>query len=119
MDHAAMIVFWFRLYRGGSLLLPDGWYGRPMDSLHQLSSISWTKDTLAVVLDGAIRLTFQALEGVRFVGGELIIGPAKELRFDPIEDGVVVPGPGVRYAGGVAKIVAETGSEQESYLASN
>ncbi len=66
----------------GSLLLPDGWYGRPYDNQHTLTSIVESGGALTVVLDSKVTLCFRGLKSVRKAKYDLVIGPFEYLRFD-------------------------------------
>jgi hypothetical protein len=41
------------------LVLPDGWFGRPYDNLHQLTACTATGGTVRVELDGQLSLEFE------------------------------------------------------------
>lgn len=41
----------FSRWGGAGLKLPSGWFGRPYDNFHELTSVSVSDDTLVVVLD--------------------------------------------------------------------
>jgi hypothetical protein len=47
----AVIVEWFGRVNGASLKLPNGWFGRPYDNLHRLTSATANAGTVIVVLD--------------------------------------------------------------------
>ena len=40
------------------LVLPNGWFGRPYDNLHQLTGCTVAGDTMRIELDGQLILTF-------------------------------------------------------------
>lgn len=50
---------WFAIHNGGSLLLPDGWYGRPHDNQHRLTSVSTEPGGLVLILDQKLTLRFE------------------------------------------------------------
>ena len=55
----SIIQKWFKKNIGGSLLLPDGWFGRPYDNIHLLTSIDETSNCLRMTLDdGYVVLAF-------------------------------------------------------------
>lgn len=68
-------------------MLPDGWYGRPYDSVHQLTRLREIDGTLTLCLDDHLTLDFERLMSVRHIGGNLIFGPFARLRFDWIAYG--------------------------------
>lgn len=114
MDYGARIEFWFRHYRGGSLLLPDGWYGRPMDNQHQLTSLSTSGDCMVVGLDNFVRLTFHGLGGVQLKGSELVIGPARRICVETAEPGSRVAHSEAEYRDAVVRIVSARDASSEA-----
>ena len=63
------------------MILPDGWFGRPYDNQHALTSVTGYDDELTLVLDGILHLHFEGLESIQIEEHELILGPFKSLRF--------------------------------------
>lgn len=82
MNFTNTIQRWFKDEWGGSLLLPDGWYGRPYDNQHALTSVEESGETLTIVLDQKLMLRFEGLKSVKAQKRELIFGPFEKLRFD-------------------------------------
>lgn len=82
MNFTPTIQHWFNTEWGGSLLLPDGWHGRPYDNQHALTSVEESGGTLTVVLDQKLTLRFEGLKSVKAQKQELIFGPFEKLRFD-------------------------------------
>jgi hypothetical protein len=81
------ITSWFKDHKGGGLVLPSGWFGRPHDNFHRLSEVSSAGGELVVILDESeeeLRLTFINLKSVVSVGTDEF-GSAEELRFDDFE----------------------------------
>jgi hypothetical protein len=66
---------------GGSLMLPDGWYGRPYDNQHSLTSVSESEGALGLILDQKLELRFEGLKSVCSRHHELVLGPFDRLRF--------------------------------------
>ena len=81
MPFGNVVRNWFKHEWGGSLHLPDGWYGRPFDSQHSLTSVSEVGIELIVLLDGVLTLRFEGLKSVRQEGKELVFGPFDCLQF--------------------------------------
>lgn len=74
---------WFDKEGGGSLLLPDGWFGRPHDNVHSLTSIDEAKDVLIIVLDqGRITLQFERPKMVRVDNHDLIFSEFDKFCFE-------------------------------------
>lgn len=65
----------FANWGGASLKLPSGWFGRPYDSFHELTSLSVVDGSLVIVLDERQKLTLhhpreaRVAESVLFVNG--------------------------------------------------
>lgn len=72
---------WFSRETGGTLMLPTGWFGRPFDNIHQLTSIAHTDNTLDLVLDGKYNLHFENLCSVQDAENELVFYGFKSFRF--------------------------------------
>lgn len=56
---AAAVREWFGAVAYAGLVLPDGWFGRPYDSLLPLTDVQVLDDGLLVELDDRLRLTFR------------------------------------------------------------
>lgn len=76
----AAVVTWFSGVRGASLKLPNGWFGRPYDNLHQLTGARVSGDALVLVLDERQELSISSPESLRlepkslsFVGAKRIV----------------------------------------------
>jgi hypothetical protein len=108
MSARTVVQQWFNAQFGGSLFLPDGWYGRPYDNQHMLTSIDEDGDDLSITLDNRLMLHFKGLRAVTPTDRELIFGPFRKLCFE--SDSV---GGGSRltkeYSGGEVKIVTAPG----------
>jgi hypothetical protein len=100
---------WFAEELGGSLLLPDGWYGRPHDNQHALTSVDETGEVLTIILDRKPTLRFEGLKSVESRKGELVFGPFDKLRFDWETYGADVKRGTKEYEFGEAKIVSGPG----------
>jgi hypothetical protein len=64
---AEAIQRWFDKYHGGSLLLPDGWFGQPYDINHTLSQIHPSKSEIRLILGGDLIITFEGEPKIRQV----------------------------------------------------
>jgi len=82
MRFTNIIQQWFKDEWGGSLMLPDGWYGRPYDSQHALTSIDELDDVLTLVLSKKLTLRFNGLKLVTNRDHNLVFGPFDTLRFE-------------------------------------
>jgi hypothetical protein len=80
MSFADVIQRWFKEEWGGSLHLPDGWYGRPYDNQHTLTSVSEYDDTITLVLDEKLTLYFEGLKAVSAQPRALVLGHFAKLR---------------------------------------
>lgn len=106
MSFPNTIQQWFSTQFGGSLYLPDGWYGRPYDNQHMLTSINEAGSELTITLDNNLVLKFTDLKAVTPTTRELIFGPFSRLRFEWGEDGRRLTN---NYEGGEVKIVSAPG----------
>lgn len=97
---------WFKETWGGSLVLPNGWFGRPYDSIHQLASVTESINGLIVVLDdGHLTLNFGGVPKVEATKSELIFHTFDRLVFDWKEYDSMKPH-SEQHDGGEVKIVA-------------
>jgi hypothetical protein len=77
-----IISDWFEKEKGGSLKLPDGWFGRPMGNIHELTFIVKRPRKLIIELDEQVYLIFTELESVRIDGPKIIFSEFRQLVFD-------------------------------------
>lgn len=82
MNFTDVIQQWFKEEWGGSLVLPDGWYGRPYDSQHSLTAVEHTDRALIVVLDDVLKLRFTGLKLIEDRPEGLAFGPFSCLVFE-------------------------------------
>ncbi len=82
MNFVDVIKRWFETEWGGSLLLPDGWYGRPYDNQHALTSVEESDERLVIILDRKLILRFEGLKAVKTEKHTLVLGPFEKLSFD-------------------------------------
>ena len=99
---------WFDKEWGGSLVLPDGWFGRPYDNQHSLTLCEESADKLSLALDEHLLLTFYGLSNVALEGRDLVIGPFERLSFEarPYGGGATK---NKEYNGGIVKLVTAPG----------
>ena len=113
MSFANTVQTWFDTEWGGSMVLPDGWFGRPYDNQHALTSVEQDGDTLTVVLDEILRLRFEGLGSVHAGKHELIFSQFDKLCFEwtPYGGGKLTT---QEYAGGEVKIVSSAKASAEA-----
>jgi hypothetical protein len=99
---------WFSREWGGSLILPDGWFGRPYGAQHSLTDVRLTSDGFELLLDDNLVLRFAGLKSVRATGRELTFGPFASLQFTWTPFGGGSPSL-QEYGPGEVKIVAAPG----------
>jgi len=56
-----MVKKWFEKSYGGSLKLPDGWFGRPYDNIHTLKSVDGESGKLTIQFNDGNSLNFLGL----------------------------------------------------------
>jgi hypothetical protein len=76
------VTRWFARTGGGTLKLPDGWYGRPMDNIQRLTFVVERPRKFVLELDERLLLIFTELETVTVEGPELVFADYKQLVFD-------------------------------------
>lgn len=91
------------------MLLPDGWYGRPYDNQHVITSIAESGETLTIVLDRKLTLHFEGLKSVESNQRELDFGVFDTMQFSWEGFGGVTQRGSRKYRGGEIKIVSGTG----------
>lgn len=96
---------WFST-RQGSLLLPDGWYGRPYDNLHSLTSINIRDGNLQLILDDKLTLLFVNPSDIEFNDNELVFTRFDKLAFTVINLSDKTVEKNREYYGGIVKILA-------------
>ncbi len=109
MRFAYVIQQWFKDEWGGSLVLPDGWYGRPYDNQHAVTSVDELGDGLTLILDQKLTLRFEGLKSVDVRNRELVFGPFDKLRFEWEAYGTSGEHEAKEYQTGEVKIVPAPG----------
>ncbi len=109
MTIESIIRDWFDKEWGGSLVLPDGWFGRPYDNQHSLTLCEESSGNLSLGLDEHLLLTFRGLSNVALEGRDLVIGPFERLTFEasPYGGGATKK---MEYNGGIVKLATALGS---------
>jgi hypothetical protein len=83
MSIKVAIEAWFNRTGGGSMILPDGWFGRPYDNIHVLKGIHESEHGLKMDLSDQISLTFVGFFIVaEDLGDRLTIGPFASLSLE-------------------------------------
>lgn len=110
MKTKELIQEWFRKRLGGGLVLPNGWFGRPYDNIHQLSELIEDGEKLSLSLDGGqLILNFEGAPQIEATHEELVFTGFRSLRFDWKEYGSNRPHTDC-FDSGLVKIVAPPGS---------
>jgi hypothetical protein len=78
----SVIRRWFDLYRCGSLVLPDRWFGRPYDNAHRLTRLEERDGNIIVTLDDHVTITLYGVGNVASSDAELLIGPCDRIRVE-------------------------------------
>jgi hypothetical protein len=75
------IADWFRSNLVASMVLPDGWFGRPYDNLHSLTWTTTRSTRLLLELDGQLLLVFTGAPTVTVSAAGLVITGFRQLAF--------------------------------------
>ncbi len=109
-SHAlAAIDAWFSRTGGGGLILPNGWYGKPNDNIHQLTFSEVRPRWIIVELDEHLLLSFRGSTMVQDRGPELAIFGFSSLVFDRTDYGADT-GDVSTFADGEVRLVAPPGA---------
>ncbi|HEX6391958.1 MAG TPA: hypothetical protein VFZ97_00860 [Acidimicrobiales bacterium] len=100
------VIDWFRQAKVASLELPDGWFGGPGRSLHQLTKAEVWNDRLLLELDEQLLLVLTAPAQPVVGDEELVIDSYDQLVFDWQEYGNKRPHAEV-YRSGSIRFVAQ------------
>lgn len=109
MPSTHIIQQWFQVEWGGSLVLPDGWYGRPYDNQHEATSVVESGNSLTLILDEKLILRFEGLRSVVVKNRELVFGPFDSLWFQWSAYGSCEDGGTMEYQAGEVKIIPAPG----------
>lgn len=104
LQAVAVLTMWFADVDAVGLVLPDGWFGRPHDTMLTLSRIDLTDDGLVIELDGMHTLTFAGPVTAEETADGVVLRGFTELTWDWREYGDDA-GHRDRYADGVVEFV--------------
>jgi len=96
----------FAQWGGAGLKLPSGWFGRPHDNFHELTSASVTGDTLTLVLDEHMTLALDEPKRATVEGAVLRVEGFTQAAWDWREYGSDAEHH-ERFDGGAVEFVAE------------
>ncbi len=101
-DHLSKIIQdWFTKAGGPSLVLPDGWFGRPFDNQHTLTYLQQRPHKLLLELDDQLLLIFTDLRSAQVVGRDLVLAGFAQCVFDWQEYSSLAPHATIYRAGEV------------------
>ena len=103
-DFRKLIEDWFRVHGAAGLVLPDGWFGRPHDNIHQLSFLAVRPAWLILEFDERLLLTLRDVAQVAPGAAELEISGFSSCVFD-WKEYVNDTGHVRRYEGGAIRLV--------------
>ncbi len=106
-DLERVVEGWFARHGGGGLVLPDGWFGRPHDNVHQLTFVASRPAWLIIELDERLLLTIHD-PGPVLDSDDLVIAGFSTCSFDWIEYGSERRHSS-RYQAGEVRVVAPAG----------
>jgi hypothetical protein len=73
---------WFDSKGGGSLITPEGWFGRPYDNFHKLTFLEARPTKIIIELDERLYLIFSDLKTVYTKDSELRLENYSQCIFD-------------------------------------
>ena len=103
-DYKTIIEHWFMLAGGGGLVLPDGWFGRPNDNLHQLTYVETRPHKLLIELDSLLLLVITDLSNIRVEKSALVLTDFSQCVFDWQEYGSAKPNVSIYHSGEIRMI---------------
>ena len=102
---------WFRITGGCGLILPDGWFGRPHDNIHQLTFVKIRQGKIIIELDNTLHLIVTEPKVAENRNNEFILGKFLQCVFDWREYDTGIPHCSY-YTSGDIKFVAPIGFEE-------
>jgi hypothetical protein len=108
VEAAEMIIDWFTRVQAASLELPNGWFGRPYDNLHQLTWAGATEHKLLLELDHQLLLILTDPGDVDLDSAELRITSCAQVVLDWQEYVNMVPHSD-NHGAGTVRLVARPG----------
>jgi len=99
---------WFEIAEVGGITLPDGWFGRPYDTLCRLTFLQVRPHKLLLELDEQILLIFTEAKTVYVKSSELVVKDFEQLVFDWQEFGSLQPHATI-YKSGIVKFIPPIG----------
>lgn len=100
---------WFQIKGGGSLITPDGWFGRPYDNIHMLTYLEVRPNKVILELDEQLYLIFTDVKSVYTKNEELCFEEFSQCVFDWQGYGDLKPHATI-FSSGIVKIVAPPGA---------
>lgn len=85
---STLVEKWFQRTGGGGLILPDGWFGRPYDNIHQLIYIESRPKKVIIELDGQLYLIITEPTSALEKDNELTLSGFTQCVFDWAEYGL-------------------------------
>lgn len=108
MKKEKIIQSWFDDKGGGSLITPEGWFGRPYDNFHQLTFLLIRPNKVIVELDEQLYLIFSDLQSVYIKDSNLFFENFSQCTFDWQEYENLKPHNSI-FKSGTIKIVSPPG----------
>lgn len=105
---ASLLERWFQRTGGGGLILPDGWFGRPYDNIHQLTYLKSRPRKVLIELDEQLYLIITEPTSAVDKDNELTLAGFAQCVFDWSEYGARAAHSTI-YKSGDVKFVAPPG----------
>jgi hypothetical protein len=84
---AAKITNWFIKVKAASLILPDGWFGAPMDNNHRLNDVTVRDESLVILFDQHQNITMSTPLSVTSSQSSLILASPRVIAWKWVEYG--------------------------------
>ncbi len=105
-----LIKEWFSGRQGGSLMLPNGWFGRPFDNFHRLYEVRADEHNLYLALDGGqLILSFEGPVQISVSNDELTLERFTRMVFNEKRYGPSISKT-IHFHSGVVRIVVPPGT---------
>ncbi len=101
----AAVSRWFHRNHAAGIVLPDRWFGRPLDSEYQLTQLETHGERVTLVMSDGVTLEFELLGDVKVSKSEIELGPFKRMVFSWHSFGTASEFRSSEYTSGTVRLV--------------